>query len=127
MKDLKNTFVGRWYEEVWNQGKEETIDELFHPEGIAHGLGGSGVRGPAGFKPFFYTFRNDFSDIKVTVEEVVTEGDLEVARCHVTGVHNSTGKKVEFTGMSISKLKDGKMIEGWNNFDFLTMNQQIMG
>jgi predicted ester cyclase len=32
---------------------------------------------------------------------------------------------VEFTGMVIVRIKDGKFVEAWNNFDFLTMNQQI--
>ena len=31
--------VRRWFEEVWNQGREETIDELFAANGIGYGLG----------------------------------------------------------------------------------------
>src|SRR5258708_36564404 len=42
----------RWFEEVWNQGRESTIDELFHPQGKAYGFPdpGSILIGPEGFK-----------------------------------------------------------------------------
>jgi len=32
---------------------------------------------------------------------------------------------VQFTGMAIVRIKDGKIVEGWNNFDFMKMNKQI--
>src|SRR5690606_19489571 len=37
---------------------------------------------------------------------------------------NDSGEKVQFTGMAIIRIKDGKIIEGWNNFDFLSMYKQ---
>lgn len=42
----------RWFEEVWNQGKESTIDELFHPQGKAYGFPepDSVLVGPDAFK-----------------------------------------------------------------------------
>jgi predicted ester cyclase len=50
----------------------------------------------------------------------------------VTGVHTGegigkppTGKPVKFTGMTMVRLRDGKIIESWNNFDFMTMYKQI--
>jgi hypothetical protein len=50
-----NAFLHRWFEEVWNQGREEKIDELLAPDGVAYGLGESeaNVHGPAGFKVFW--------------------------------------------------------------------------
>jgi hypothetical protein len=33
------TLIHRWFDEVWNRGREDTVDELFAPDGIAHGLG----------------------------------------------------------------------------------------
>lgn len=125
MKYIKETLVYRWFDEVWNKGNEAAIDEIFHPEGKAHGLVDNDLIGPGSFKPFFYTFRNDFSDINVVIEDVIIEGDMQVARCSVTARHNSTGKDIDFTGISISKIKDNMIIEAWNNFDFLRMTQQL--
>jgi steroid delta-isomerase-like uncharacterized protein len=125
----------RWFEEVWNKGREEAIDEMFAEDGVAHGLAGENgqePRGPAEFKPFFRRFRDAFPDIQIAIEECVTEGDMAAVRCRVTASHQgdslgvaATGKPIEFEGMSIVRVRDGKIVEAWNNFDFLSLNQQI--
>jgi predicted ester cyclase len=54
------------------------------------------------------------------------------ARCSVAGTHTgpglpvaARGKPASFSGMCMARVKDGKMIEGWNNFDSLSLYQQI--
>lgn len=127
--------IRRWFEEVWNQGREEAIDELFDEEGVAHGLADVAdgkLRGPAGFKPFFRSFREAFPEIEVVVEDTVSEGDKVAARCTVRGRHRgdtlgfkATDNPVEFTGVAIVRVRDGKIVEAWNNFDFMSMFQQL--
>ena len=78
MSDENKALLRRWFEEVWNKGREEAIDEMFAEDGIAHGLaedGGQPLRGASGFKPFFRKFRAAFPDIEVVVEDTITEGD----------------------------------------------------
>ena len=57
MSEANKALIHRWFEEVWNKGREEAIDEMFAADGIAHGLTEEGDRalrgGGAGFKPFF--------------------------------------------------------------------------
>ena len=130
-----DALIRRWFEEVWNQGRAEVIDELFAADGIAHGLSddsGNPLRGPAGFKEFHAKFRAAFPDIVVTVEDTITEGDKIAARCIVRGKHTgdslgfaATQAPMEMTGISIVRIKDGKIVEGWNNFDFMTMYKQL--
>ena len=125
----------RWFEEVWNKGREEAIDELFDEEGVAHGLAdvaSGALRGPAGFKPFFRSLREAFPGIEVIVEDTVAEGDRVAARCTVRGHHRgdtlgfkATDSPVEFTGIAIVRIRDGKIVEAWNNFDFMSMYQQL--
>ena len=127
--------IERWFEEVWNKGREEAIDELFADDGVAHGLAdapGVTLRGPAGFKPFFQSFRDAFPDIEVIVEDTVTEGDKIAARCRVRGTHKgeglglaASGNAIDFTGICIVRVENGKIAEAWNNFDFMSMFQQI--
>ena len=127
--------IRRWFEEVWNKGREEAIDEMFAEEGVAHGLAGpagDALRGPVGFKPFFRTFREAFPGIEVVVEDTVTEGDKVAARCTVRGSHEgdslgfkATRQPVDFTGIAIVRISDGKIVEAWNNFDFMSMFQQL--
>ena len=37
----------------------------------------------------------------------------------------STGNPVAFEGMLIFRVRDGKVVEAWNSFDFLKMFQQM--
>ena len=127
--------VRRWFEEVWNKGREEAIDEMFAEDGIAHGLAdeaGALLRGPNGFKPFFRNFRGAFPDIEVIVEDTIAEGDKVAARCRVRATHEGEGlgiaatqRPMEITGIAIVRVRDGKIVEAWNNFDFMTMFQQL--
>jgi steroid delta-isomerase-like uncharacterized protein len=135
MRSESMEVIHRWFEEVWNQGREEAIDEMFAEDGVAHGLAGENgqePRGPAEFKPFFRSFRGALPDIRVTVEDCVTEGDKAAVRCRITASHRgdglglaATGNAVEFDGICIVRVLDGKIVEAWNNFDFLSLNRQI--
>ncbi len=125
----------RWFEEVWNKGRAEAIDEMFAEDGLAHGLsdeGGKPLLGPAAFKEFHAKFRGAFPDIIITVDDTVAEGDKVAARCSVRGKHTgdnlgfaATQAPAEFTGIAIIRVKDGKIAEAWNNFDFMTMYRQL--
>ncbi len=133
--EANKTLIKRWFEEVWNNGRAEAIDEMLAEGAVCHGLAdqeGKTVRGPADFRPFHQTFRGAFPDITVVVDETVAEADLVVARCTVRGKHVGdhlgvapSNAQVEFTGIAMGRVEDGKFVETWNNFDFLTMNQQM--
>jgi steroid delta-isomerase-like uncharacterized protein len=126
--------VQRWFEEVWNQGRAESIDALFAEDGVSHGLGEAGVevRGPAAFKPFLERLRGAFPDIHFTVEDTLAEGDRVAARWRAEMTHRgdhlglpASGRQAEVTGMSIVRIADGKIVEGWNNWDMMGLMQQI--
>jgi predicted ester cyclase len=127
--------VRQWFKEVWDEGREDAIDRLADANARIHGLGGPGappMRGTAEFKRLFQMFRNALGDLEIAVEQTVSEGDRCAAFCRVKGRHVGdafggppTGQPVEFTGMTIVVVRDGKIVEGWNAFDFLSMYQQI--
>lgn len=133
-EELK-ALMRRWFEEVWNKGRAEAIDEMFAEDGVAYGLAdetGAPLRGAAGFKPFFQNFRNAFPDIEIVVEDAIAEGDKVAARCTVRATHAGDGlgfaatqRPVEFTGIALVRVRDGKIVEAWNNFDFMGLFQQV--
>jgi steroid delta-isomerase-like uncharacterized protein len=135
MVEDNKAFIRRWFEEVWNKGREDAIDEMMSEECVANGLAGESGQAPRGaaeFKPFFRKFREAFPNIEVVVEDVIAEGDKVAARCGVRGHHrgdtlgfSATQQPVEFTGMTIARIRDGKIVEAWNNFDFMMMFQQL--
>jgi steroid delta-isomerase-like uncharacterized protein len=127
-----NAVVRAWFDEVWCRGQEAAIDRLMAADAIAHGLPGGEMRGPTGFRQVFNSFRGAFPDLHIAIEHTVTEGDTVAAHCRVTGTHGGdglgitpTGKRVDFEGMTIVRVADGQIREGWNCYDFLTMYQQI--
>ncbi|HAF13910.1 MAG TPA: hypothetical protein DHU55_16545 [Blastocatellia bacterium] len=82
----------RWFEEVWNKGRADAIDEMFAADGVAQGLSGdpsAPLRGPAGFKLLHDQFRGAFPDIEVVVEDTIAEGD-KVAACLVSAIFGSS-------------------------------------
>jgi steroid delta-isomerase-like uncharacterized protein len=129
------TILHRWFEEVWNQRLESTIDELMADNYVSHGLTGPDgheVQGKAAFKPFCRHFCQAFPDLRITVEDAVVDGDRIAVRCSVTGTHTGPGvvagptnKSANFTGMCFARIENGKIAEAWNNFDFLSMYKQL--
>jgi len=124
-------FVRRWFDEVWNKGRTDAIDEMYAPDGIAHGFGPD-RQGPAAFKEIHAMYRNAFPDLRIVVEDTVVEGDTVAARWSATATHQGplvglarTDKGVSFGGMTFIRMKDGKMVEGWNVFDQMGMMQQL--
>jgi predicted SnoaL-like aldol condensation-catalyzing enzyme len=125
MSNQLNSFMVRWFNEVWNKGNENAIDEMFHPQGKAHGLRATPLIGPKQFKPFYRKFRNTLDKIKVSVDKTLTDGNYVTAMCTVKAIHRQTKKRVKFSGVTIARIVDNKLIEGWNYFDFLSLNLKI--
>ena len=132
MSEARKQLMHRWFEEVWNKGRADAIDEMASPSCLVHGLG-EPMRGPAGFKPFHSAFRDAFPDLQVTIDHVICEGDMVAARWTASGTHRGNGlgfpatnKPMRVTGMTFACYDDnGQLCEGWNSFDQLGMLQQL--
>lgn len=122
MSCSSGTLARRWFEEVWNQRRTETIDELVGPESVCFTDDGP-VRGPDEFRNrMFAPFVDAFPDLKVTVEAVLEQGDDVVIRWTATGAHRGAGlgfkatnEPAEFRGITWVKIRDGRMAEGWQS------------
>jgi predicted ester cyclase len=90
-------------------------DYVLHPEEI-HGADGLAemVRG----------YLAQIPDLSVTVEHQFTEGDYVATRCTFRGTH-VTGHDVEFTGLTISRCRDGRIEEEWEIADVMRLLAQI--
>ena len=121
-----------WFARVWNEGDESAIDELYGPMAVAHGQPATPIPGPEGFKPVYRAFRTAFPNMRIEVTHAISEGDLGVVHCRVTGTNTgelmgiaATNRSVDFTGMTMARVVEGRVLEGWNNYDFITMYQQL--
>ena len=77
-------------------------------------------------------YRNAFQDFRLTVEEVLSDGETTMARWSCRGTHKGelngiapTGKQISITGISVARFAGGKMVEGWVNWDALGLMRQL--
>ena len=126
--------VHRWFDEIWTKGRLSAIDDLLAPDAIIHGLGEPGVNteNHSAFRDFVEKFQQSFSDIRIVVEQTVEQDDLVASRWVATMKHTGaelgiapTGEDVLVTGMSMGRFRDGRMVEGWNNWDQAGLMRQI--
>ena len=127
MPNLQQTLVYKWLDEVWNKGNIDIAESLMHDDAIRHGLDAIDAEepGPNGFRTFYANFKKKFTNINIQMEDAIKEDGIEAVRCTVQALHIPTNRNVNFTGICWVKCEDGKIKEGWNSFDFLTMYQQM--
>jgi steroid delta-isomerase-like uncharacterized protein len=133
MSESNKNVVRRLFEEVWNKGNLQVTDELFTPNYAQHDASTPDVgRGPDSEKKRATLYRTAFPDIRLTVEDIIAEGETVVARWSCRGTHKGdlngiapTGKQFNVTGVSVARFTNGKMSEGFVNWDALSLMQQL--
>jgi steroid delta-isomerase-like uncharacterized protein len=122
--------VRRYLETVVGEGHVDLVEE-FMAEGIE--LHGTGLApGLAAIKKWVAMLDAAFPDRNLTIDDVVAEGDRVVVRTTLSGTHQgemqgipATGKAVNQPSVSIFRLANGKIVEGWFATDNLSMMQQL--
>jgi predicted SnoaL-like aldol condensation-catalyzing enzyme len=122
--DLNKHLVLRWFEEVWNQSRRETIFELLSPDCVIYD-GDAPIRGHDGFAAFYDRLHSEFTDFHITPGAVLAEGDLASLRWSVSARHKASGKPTQVSGISIVRIQDGKFIEAWQNWDTASLAAQL--
>ena len=123
----------RILEEVWNNRNLDAVDDLIAADFVQHDpQAPAAVRGSEAYKQFVRYYLDAFHDLRFTVEDQISEGQNVATRWTVTGTHNgdlrgiaATGHRISLTGMTCSRVVDGKFVESWSNWDTLGMLQQL--
>lgn len=124
--------VRRIFDEVINQRNVVAADEIFAADVRDHTVPPGLPPGRDGLKANFGAFLAAFPDLSFTVEDMIAEGDQVVTRRTFRGTHQGplfgippTGRPVTVTGIDISRVEAGKVVEHWGNEDDLGMLQQL--
>jgi steroid delta-isomerase-like uncharacterized protein len=130
LPEENKAIILRYLDEVWNMRNRAVIDEVIAPDLIQHIRGVP--PGPDGIHKFFAAIDAAFPDAHLTVEDIVAEGDKVAWRFTVRATHTGpfrgippTGKAFTQTGMAITRMREGRMVENWNQTDDLGMMQQL--
>jgi steroid delta-isomerase-like uncharacterized protein len=124
----------RWFQQVWKEGRMQTVYELLAEDGVATGQGEQGetLRGPKDFVPFVERIRGAFPDMKVTVEDAFGADERVALRWSASMTHKgnqlgmaATNREVKLSGITIARIRNGQIVEGWDNWDQLGLMKQI--
>jgi steroid delta-isomerase-like uncharacterized protein len=129
LKDNK-AIARQFLDELWNQGDFETLDDLLASDYDGHSS--TEINGPQGAKQFIPRVHSAFPDLHFEVQDQVAEGDKVATRWVMYGTHKgefqgipASGARLEMTGITIFRIANGKLIEGWTSEDTLGMMQQL--
>ena len=130
--EANKAVVLRSFEELWNQGKFEVMNEILAPN-LAPQF--------QWMREFISAWRNSCPDARMVVKAMIAEGGLVVARYECEGwIHNAvwdttvcglsmavppTGKMLEDRGIDIFRIVDGKIVEFWYEGNKLELAQQL--
>jgi len=122
--------VRRYIEQILNEQRFDLAEEFLAENIKLHGSGS-----PSGLevvKQWLATFATAFPDGYTTIEDMVAEDDRVVARTVFNGTHKAemqgipaTGKVVNISNITIFRLNNGKIAEGWLVNDNLGMMRQL--
>jgi len=109
------TFVRRHFEEFVNQKNLEIADRNFASDYVEHGTDAPAVTapGPIGPKTYLAVAFKRYPDLRVTIEDIIAEGDKVVVRNRWQATDGQSGEAIEFTGIVIWRIASGKLAERW--------------
>lgn len=132
MSEENKTLMRRMMMDVWRDGKLESIDNYYADNFVNNTPGPGQSPDLDGLKEFAAMLGTAFSDATITIDDQISEGDRVVTRWSSTNTHSgdfmgipATGNKVSVTGIDISRVAGGKVVEGWSEADMISLMQQI--
>jgi len=112
-----------------SRGNFDALKAIISPDYVLHPEEARGVEGLTGVVE---GYRSALSDLQVTIDHQFTEGDYVATRCTIRGAHTGelmgaqpTGKDVEFGSLTISRCRDGRVVEEWELPDTVGLLEQI--
>jgi steroid delta-isomerase-like uncharacterized protein len=135
--DNPKCIVRRFVEELWNERRLDVADVIFAEDCVTHqlrsGLPADGVpRGPQAMKEHIADWIASFPDLRFSVEQILSEGDLVMMRLLMQGTHQgvwlgipASGKSVEIRMITIHRVVRGKIVEDWVLVESLGLFQQF--
>jgi len=121
-------------EEAYNKGDLDVVDDCCAAGFVYHVPPYPDVEGTEAYKKYISDLRAAYSNLQLTIDEMIIEGDIGAMKWTFRGTHTGqsptlgippTGKQVTFSGCSITRFVDGKFAETWNYVDYLGLMTQL--
>jgi steroid delta-isomerase-like uncharacterized protein len=129
----KKDVVRRLMDGIWNQGNTKVAEECIASDARLHDPSMPNAQpGPGALVEQMQTYRGAFPDMKMSIDQQLTDGDCVITRWTCRGTHTgslagapASHRKVTVTGIQIDKFRGDKIGETWVNWDLAGLMQQI--
>lgn len=120
-EDRNRQAARRLYEEGFNEGRLEVVDEVVDPDIVNHAAPPDAVPGIEGAKEVIRGVRRAAPEYHLAIHHVIAEGDLVVVHCTAStgpmqgeflGV-DVTGRSAEVPQAHVLRFRDGRIVEHW--------------
>ena len=116
-----------------SQESSDGLERILSPEYVLHDPAlPEEIRGAEGLRELLSEYRKAIGDVRLTIEQQFTDGDNVATRWFVRGRHQGelmgaspSGREIAFSGVTISRCRDGTIVEEWEICDTLGLLQQI--
>ncbi|MHC4121833.1 MAG: ester cyclase, partial [Planctomycetota bacterium] len=119
-------------EEFWNTGDMAIADEVYSADFVNHDPTAPDVVDLESYKGFAAATRAGMPDFHVTPEVIIAEGDRVASCWTATGTQTGelvgippTGIQARWTGVTIYRIDDGKVVEAWWSKDLAGLLEQL--
>jgi steroid delta-isomerase-like uncharacterized protein len=129
--ERNKALVRRFIDEIFLKRDFSAVDELLTEDFTPHTWGPM-PPGRDGLKEAIGRVSAGITDARMTVEDVIAEGDRVAARLTSSATHTGefmgmppSGKRYEIGEIHIFRVADGRVAEHWHQADFLGMMRQL--
>ncbi len=131
-KSEQNKAIVRRFWKAYEANDQAALNEVLSPDLVARSPSAPGPQNRQMQLQGISMFNAAFSERHFTIEELIAEGDNVATRTTLQGIHNGnwqgyppTGKQMVATGLTIERVKDGKIVERWFSFDVARVIQEL--
>jgi steroid delta-isomerase-like uncharacterized protein len=120
-----------YVQEILNKGNLSVTDSIIGDE-FVDPASGAGEKGPETLKHVISYFRSTFPDLKVTIDEIITDRNKVAWKWTAHATHQgeifgipASNRKVIFSGIIIDKIIDGKIVHRQGIWNRLGLKEQL--
>jgi predicted ester cyclase len=132
LAEQNKELVVRFNREFIEKNSYEAFQALVAEDFINHSAPPGIPNGPEGILGFMNMFHSAFTNVKVDIQDQLTDGDKVVTRKAIVAQHTGTfmgiaptGKRVSLPVIDIILVKDGKYSEHWAVRDMASLMDQL--
>ncbi len=130
--DDNKAIVRRFVDEVFIQGRKDSVDELLADDFVAHTWPSTTGDPKADLKAAIDRVGKGLADPEFTVDDLIGEGDQVAARLTTAATQVGpfmgmppSGKRYTIEEIHWFRLRDGKVVEHWHQMDQVGMMRQL--